>query len=145
MLPVKQKAFKDMYIYGANFLAVAPTAVATFVINISADSDFELQKLTYSADLAGAAQTDSSRTVPKCSLIVLDNGSGRQMMDRAIPIPSFFGNGEKPYILPTPRLWRRNTSISLTLTNYDAAETYNVYLGFIGVKIFTDASFVNGL
>jgi len=127
---------KDFFIYGANFLAVGAGLTQTVLLNIQADSDFEVQKLCFASDLNAAAQTDATRTVPKCSLIILDTGSGRQMMNQAIDLTTFFGDGQNPFILPTPKTFRANTSVSLALTNYSAAEIYNVRLSLIGVKIF---------
>ena len=127
---------RDFFIYGTNFLAVAAAGVVTNTIGIQADSDFEVQKLNFASDLNAAAQTDSSRTIPKCTLIILDTGSGRQLMNQAIDLTTFFGNGLQPFILPMPKTFRANTSLAITLTNYSAAETYNVRLSLIGVKIF---------
>lgn len=127
---------RDFYIYGTNFLALGAGITTTNVIAIQADADFEIQKLTFASDLNGAAQTDSTRTVPKCSLIILDTGSGRQLMNQAIDLTTFFGNGANPFILPLPKTFRANTALSVALTNYSAAEIYNVRLSLIGAKVF---------
>lgn len=127
---------KDFFIYGSNFLSIAAGATQTNTIAIQADSDFELLKLCFASDLAAGVQTDSTRTIPQCTLIILDTGSGRQLMNQGIDLTTFFGNGESPFILPVVKKFRANTALSLALTNYSSAQTYNVRLSLIGAKVF---------
>lgn len=127
---------RDFYIYGTNFANIAAGATLTNIISIQADSDFEVQKMNFSSDLAGGVQTDSTRTIPQCSVVILDTGSGRQLMNQAIDLTTFFGNGLQPFILPMPKVFRANTALSIALTNYSAAQVYNVKMSFIGVKLF---------
>lgn len=127
---------KDFFIYGSNFLAIAAGATQTNTIAIQADSDFELLKLAYASDLNAAVQTDSTRTIPQCTLIILDTGSGRQLMNQGIDLTTIMGNGENPFILPIPKKFRANTALSLALTNYSAAQTYNVRISLIGAKVY---------
>ena len=127
---------KDFYVYSANVASIASGANATSNINIEADSDFELQKLTVFADIAAAAQTASTRVLPLVTLQITDTGSGRQLFSDSIPIPLIFGDGNLPFILPNPRRFASNSVIQLSFTNYDAASTYQLYLGFVGVKTY---------
>ena len=127
---------RDFFTYESEALALAPAASANDIINIEADSDFILQKLTFEADIAAATQTDSTRVVPLVTVQLIDSGSGRQMMQNPIPIPSIFGTGQLPLILPNPRKFLRNTTIQVAYTNFSAATTYNVRLAFIGYKIY---------
>ena len=131
-----QEIARDFFIYGANFLALAPGVSATQSISIQADSDFVVQKLAYRADVAAAGQTQSTRVIPLTTILITDTGSGRQLMNQAINMADFFGTGESPFILPQPKIFRANTLISITLANFDAAQTYNIRLSFIGVKSF---------
>lgn len=131
-----QEIARDFFIYGVSFLGLAPGASATNSVSIQADSDFIAQKLAYSADLAGASQTDSSRVIALCDVLITDTGSGRQLMNSGVPISCFFGQGDSPFILPQPKIFRANTLISVTVTNNSAADTYNLKLSFIGVKSF---------
>ena len=128
---------RDFYIYEAETVLIAVGALTNDVINIEADSDFILQKLTYQADVgSGAAQTDATRVIPNVLLQITDTGSGRQLMQNPIPIPSFFGTGRVPFILPNPRLFMRNSTIALAFTSFEAAITPTVRLAFIGYKIY---------
>lgn len=127
---------RDFYVYEAAALALASGASANDTIQIEANSDFWLQKLTYQADIAAAAFLSSTRPIPNVTLQITDSGSARQLMNNPIPIPSFFGTGELPFILPNPRKFEKNTVIQLAFTNFDAAVAYNVRLAFIGYKIY---------
>ena len=127
---------KDFYIYEEDFSALANGATATGSINIQADSDFVLQKLTYFADIAAAVQTDSSRVVPLVTVQITDTGSGRNLMETATPISNIFGTGEIPFILPQPKLFLARSNINITVANFSAGTTYNLRLALIGHKVF---------
>jgi hypothetical protein len=60
-------------------------------------------------------------------------------MQNPIPIPSFFGTGQLPFILPNPRLFMRNSTIQVAFTSFDAAAVYNIRLAFIGYKVYGTA------
>ena len=114
---------KEFFVYSVAFAAVAPGLTAPGQIIIQADADFETQKLTFTSD-------------PKCNLLITDTGSGRNLMNKAIDLMCLFGNAQNPFILSVPKIFRANTSISFALTNYSAAETYNLQLSLIGAKLY---------
>ncbi len=130
---------RDFYVYEVETIAIAVGASTNDTISIEADSDFILQKLTYAADIAGASQTESTRIIPNVLLQITDTGSGRQLMQDPIPIPSFFGTGQLPFILPNPRLFMRNSTIQIAFTSFEAAVTPDVRLAFIGYKVYGTA------
>ena len=127
---------RDFYIYEAEALAIAPAGSANDIINIEADSDFILQKFAYEADIAAAAFTFNTKPLPLITIQLIDSGSGRQLMQNPIPVTSFMGDGQLPFILPNPRKFLRNSTIQVAFTNFDAAVTYNIRLAFIGYKIY---------
>lgn len=131
------KIYTDFYVYSAVFAALAFGASATQNITVQADSDFILQKLTYQADIAAGNVTDSSRIIPLVTVLITDSGSGRQIMDRAIPVATFFGTGNLPFILPNPKVFKARANITIQATNYSAGTTYNLYLSLIGIKTFS--------
>jgi len=132
----KWEYLKDFYTYALAFSSLAAGASATGSFNVQADSDFAVLKQTYFADIAAAAQTRANLVIPLVTVIIIDTGSGRQLMDSGVPIPSIFGTGEEPYILPTPKIFSARSTVQVTLTNFDAASTYNIRLMFTGTKIF---------
>lgn len=129
-------SIKDYYVYGVNFLAVAAGATQTQTLAIQADSDFEVLKLTFASNLNAAVQTANSETIPQASILIVDTGSGRQLMNQAIDLTTMFGNARNPFIIPTPKRFRANSAITFALTNYSTAEVYNIRLSLHGNKIF---------
>lgn len=128
---------KDFYYYKAIVSTLAAAGSATSIINIEANSDFIWLKSAYFADVAGAAQTDSTRVIPLVRVAITDSGSGRQLQNLPIPIASMGGHEGLPLNLPVPREFQKNSNISITFTNYSAATTYaNVELTLIGYKKF---------
>lgn len=137
----KRYIAKDFYIYQEDFSALANSTSATGTINIQADSDFILQKMTYFADIAAAVQTDSSRVVPLITIQIIDAGSGRNLLEAPAPISSLFGEGDLPFILPTPRVFFARSNVELTVANFSAATTYNLRISFIGYKAYPEGMY----
>jgi len=127
---------KDFFVYEIDFDALGNGASATSNINIQADSDFVVQKMTYFADISEAVQTDSSRVIPLCTIQITDTGSGRNLLDNAAPIPNIFGTGQIPFILPNPKLFVARSTVTFTVANFSAATEYNLRLSLIGYKKF---------
>lgn len=137
MMPEAAKQRRDFFVYDIDFATLAPGGTANGQIQIQADADFELQKLTHFSDIAAAGQTESTRVLPLVTIQITDTGTGRQMFNQPVPIGAMFGDGRIPFILPTTKVFSRNASVAFVLSNYDAANTYNVRLQLIGAKIFT--------
>lgn len=126
----------SFFVHQATFTALAAAADGSVEIKVEADSDFYWYKAAYFADIAAAAQTDSTRVIPLVTVLITDNGSDRQLMRSAVPVPSIFGTGEIPFILPAPHRFMASSTFSVAVTNFDAAATYNLRLQFIGYKKF---------
>lgn len=107
-------------------------------VNIEADSDFLCQKLTAMVLL------DDDSVVPldeaALTIVILDTGSGRNIMSSAVPLNGMFGTGQLPFILPTPKVYKASGQIQVTVFNVGAANYNAVYLNFIGQKCFLKAS-----
>lgn len=128
---------RDFFVYELDFAALANGASAVpNSFTVMSDSNFLWQYGAMQVDIAAAAQTSSTQIVPLVSCTIQDQGSGRQLMSSAVPINSIFGNGQLPFPLPTPRFFRAQTQVTVALTNFSAASTYNIKLSFIGTKIF---------
>jgi hypothetical protein len=130
------RVFRDFFSYTITFAALAAAVSADGQIQIQADSDFELQKWTYFADIAAAVQTESSRVLPLVTLQVTDQGVGRQMFSAAAAIPAIMGDGRIPFILPTTKVFNAKSTVLFTVANFSAATTYNLRLVLLGAKIF---------
>lgn len=127
---------RDFYVYELDFAAVAPGAASTASFNVQADSDFLWTSAAFFADIAAGAQLESTKIIPLMSILITDTGSGRQLMNTAVPITSLFGDGKLPFMLPRQRPFRANSTVTATVNNFDAAATYNLRLAFIGEKGF---------
>lgn len=129
---------EDFYTYNIQFEDIDAGETQTGFIQIEADSDFLIQKLAYFSNIAGAAQTFNTIDIPLCTILIVDTGSGRQIMNNPVPVTSMFGDGRLPYILPTPKLFVKNSRINVTLFNFSASTEYDdVWINFEGKKIFT--------
>lgn len=127
---------KDFFTYEVDFSTVLAGSSQTQSFTIQADADFLLSKLAYTANITNAAFTEANRPIPNVSVLIQDTGSGRNLMNLAVPIVNIFGSGQLPFILPRQRIFLANATVNVTLNNYDAAQAYNLRLSFIGEKGF---------
>jgi hypothetical protein len=132
----RREVSRDIFAYRIPFTSIASLATQNYSLQFDVDADFLWQKATMQADIAAAGQTASSLVVPLCNLLMTDSGSGRNFMSGAVPLSTIFGTGSLPFILPNPKQFRAGSTLAFALSNYDAANTYNVYLTLWGVKIF---------
>lgn len=127
----------SFFTYTFNIASIAPGAVETDVINIENDSQFVWVKTTYFCDLAGAVQTDSSRVIPLINVLMTDSGSARQFSDEAQPVNSIAGQGNIPFILPSPFIFKNNANINASFTNVSNATTYlNLLVSLHGYRVY---------
>jgi len=116
--------------------SLAAAATSTVISNIDQSAYFVWCKTTYSATIANAAQTDSSRVVPLVTVQLTDSGSQRQLFDAPQPIPNIAGFAGIPQLLEQPYLFKPNSNVSGSFTSFDAAATYaNLYLTLIGYRV----------
>ncbi len=132
-----QKIVKDFFTYSTGRVAVAQGVSVVTNISIQADADFEILKLTGYADIAGGAETYNTRVIPNALILITDTGSGRQLMNLAVPFFTLFGSGESPFILPTPRLISARSNLQIQFTSFEAVNANNICIDFVGNKIFT--------
>lgn len=137
VVPEPEQTRRDFYTYGINFLALAAGATANGAIAVEADSEFEVQKLAYFADIAAAVQTESTRVLPLVTVQITDTGTGRPMFSIPLAIPSIMGDGRIPFLLPTTKVFTKRASIAVAVVNFSAATAYNLRLVLIGSKIFS--------
>lgn len=134
----ESKVEMQPYVFTLTFgpLVVAATAAPqSFIVDSSAP--FMLVSQNYQSDIAGATSTMGTTNVPNASVQIQDQSSNRNWQAQAVPIPSIFGNGQRPYFLPQPRLIPANTTITVSVTSFEAAVTPTVRLSFIGFRYYT--------
>ena len=129
--------FEDQYTYVTSVQALAAGGNDTFNLQIEADAYFVITKMSYMADIAGAAQTESSRVIALVRVLITDTGSGRNLMNSAVDLSSIAGHEGLPFITPTARWILPNSAVNVQFSNYSAATTYaNVSLYFHGKKMW---------
>jgi len=129
---------EDFFTYNIQFEDIGFGVTKTGFIQIEADSDFLIQKLAYFSSIDGTPQSLLSADIPLCTILIVDTGSGRQIMNAPVPVGALFGDGRLPYILPTPKLFVKNSRINVTLFNFSVATEYDdIWINFEGKKIFT--------
>lgn len=129
--------YRSYYVYTLGVDSIAASAVASDTVNIENDSQFIWTKTSYFCDLAGAAQTDSSRVIPLVNLQITDSGSARQFFDEAQPVNSIAGQGNIPFILPSPFVFKNNANINASFTNFSNASTYlNLKISLHGFRVY---------
>ena len=72
--------------------------------------------------------TESTDVIPLVTVLINDTGTSRNLMNAPIPIGSLAGDGKRPYRIVRPRLFRANSIINLTFTNYAVAGTTYTHL-----------------
>lgn len=127
---------RDFFVYQAEAVTIPAGGNITDTIQIQADADFILQKLTYQADNAAAQEDASTRVLPNVLVQITDTGSSRRLFFEPVPVTSVFGTGELPFILPNPRLFRKTGVIQIDFTSFEAAATPTVRLSFIGYRYY---------
>lgn len=136
----KPEFVSDVFSYVFPTFTIAPAANQTQQVVIQADSAFECFSIAFHADIAVAAFVWNTRPIPNVTLILQDTGSGRNLMNGAVPLSAIAGIAEQPAYLPQPKTFNPLAAIQATLTNFDAAVTYNIRLTLNGRKIYNLSS-----
>lgn len=126
----------DFFVYNALFNTITQGTTQTTNIQIQADSDFEIQKLTAFAS-HDAATEPSQDSMQYLNVLITDTGTGRQLSDIAVPVRSLFGSAELPFILPNTKILQSRATLSIQVSNISSNFDYDILqLSFIGRKIF---------
>lgn len=132
-----QKIVTDFFVYSPPIItSLAAGASQQVTVNIEADSNFELQKLTYYVD-ANATMTQATRVIPQMSLQITDQGSSRNLFNQAVPLSMVAGEGDLPFIMPVTKWFKRNSLVTFSIANFGGTDTYyNIYIAMIGKKVW---------
>lgn len=131
-----QPAYIEFFTYATTRFSIAPAATPSQNITIQNDADFLVDKITYAADNAGAAQTDSTRIVPNISVQLITSGSGKAWSNTPVMLPGMIGYASLPFILTKPYLLYANTTLTINFQSFEAANTYNLQLLLHGRKLY---------
>lgn len=125
---------RDFFVYEVDFSLLSNGGVANGSFTVQADSNFLWQYGAIYCD--GNSDITTAMTIPMVSAVIKDSSSGRDLMSGAVPLSSIFGNGQLPFLLPTPRFFRAQTQVTISLSNFASSADYNLRLSFIGTKFF---------
>lgn len=143
---VKKNYWLDPFTFTTNFVTPNQlTASGTVTLNfiVQNDSAFAICKTTFIvtdtnnaavANLQPFGSGGASSLVP-ILVTMTDSGSGRSLMDNAVPIDSLFGTAQRPRIWPIPKILDPNSTFATTLQNLEATARH-VRLAYHGYKIF---------
>jgi hypothetical protein len=119
--------------FGTTALGASP-AVVTIPTQITADSDFVVQRMNLTSwSAAGTLTAD-----PDYLLLLTINGSAVQLMDQPQSVQNLCGNftsNKVPADWPYPYLMIANNTLSAQLTNRSAVAANRVDLSYIGFKV----------
>jgi len=119
-----------------NIASIAAAGSTTNSITFDNDSAFEWTKITVTADIAGAVQTQSSLVLVLGTVQIQDTGQGAYYSNAAIALAAYQGQLGLPYVMPAPQIIAPNATLQFNWNNYSAATTYaNLRLQLHGWKI----------
>ncbi len=136
-LPAAPPLSEDFYTYALDYGALAAgVAGASQKIQAEANSWFVLYKMAQFSAVAGATQSSGTLIVPLCTITIQDTSAGWQWSNTPVPLGSIFGSAGLPFILPNPRVWAPNSSITIQITNVATGVNYSdITLSFIGKRL----------
>ena len=127
---------KDLFTYSIRFqnlLSGGGTAQGQFAIDTQCD--FMWQKATFW--LFNSTDNEVDIGFGDILFTITESGTGRKITNIPTPLVSVFGSANYPFVLPTAKLFRARSSITMTLTNNSTNIDYsNVYCNFIGTQLF---------
>lgn len=132
---VRRALRMDQYAYVIDFLPLAGGAAAEGSFTVENEADFDLEQLTYFAEIGSATQTESTRVIPVVT-VTLSTQDTRKLNFKALPIPALFGIGSIPFVFKRPKRLVARSQVIANVTNRVAGTAYNLWLVFIGTKIY---------
>lgn len=109
----------------------AANTAATAVISIQSDADFVLQQMTMTA-----FDVTTFVANPNATVLLSDPSNSSPISDGYVALTTVFGTASLPFILPVPRMIRRNGSLTIAINSNNSTGTVTYYLSFIGHKLY---------
>lgn len=122
------------YGYNLTFLSLAAAGTASQTLSIAANADFILTGIHHRSNVAAAGQTVQTKTAPLIRMLITDSGSNEQFTNSAVDLENYSSN-DFMINLDYPRIVSGRSTLTVQLTNYDAAQTYNTDIFFRGVLV----------
>ena len=123
------------YHFPLTFVVAAGVTSAPQQIQIDASAPFMLVSQEYFCSVSPVVAVTTIQQA-NLSVQIVDQQSNRQWQSAAVPVDTIFGTGRQPYFYPQPRLIAANTSLQVTVNNFDTAQTYSLTLTFSGYRYY---------
>lgn len=132
----EQVRVRTYFTYPVPAVSLAAGASATSVVRIESATNFYWIKSTYHADDDAAVgnQEAATRIIPSVDVQIQTSGADRNLFNAFVPIPSVFGTGEIPFVLPMPMLLQANSELRVDFLSREATRTLNIALSLVGWK-----------
>lgn len=121
--PQKPTGYREFFVYSTGAVSVGANATVTATIQISADADFEVTKLT-------ARPTNWNFTAQ-----FQDSTTTKNWFDRAVHAEGVLGTALRPHILAIPRRIRGNAAVTVTLAD-SSGIAQTIWVNLIGHKVY---------
>jgi hypothetical protein len=129
--------FLEYFVVPLRFPSLATAITNEQSAQIPKDSDFLLREINRAVVVGGVPIE-----LPDALMDLVDSGSGRLFNTSVRPhILTVTGTGERPYILPEPRIIAGGNALSATIENVGAATIDRAHITLVGTKIFYRGSF----
>lgn len=124
----------DWFLYEANpWLPLAAGATTPQTLQVDSDADF----LAFACvGIARNPATAAQSTENPFLVSARSSGTGADLFSAAVDWNMIVGNANRPAWWGMPRLMARSSTYVFTLQNLDAANAWNVRLGFWGIKVY---------
>jgi hypothetical protein len=117
------------YVFSCPPIVFAAAGTLTANVNIDGSADFRANYMTIGVTQANLVVVNWGGTIQ-----IDETGKGRTLFDRPQLVDMFRGIGQLPYRFEPPRLFRRNSTVVITLVNPVATAT-TIQVAFHGHKL----------
>lgn len=142
----EQVRVRSFFAYPVPFVQLAPGDQLSSTVRIESASDFYWIKSTYWAEDNSAigGQEQATRIIPSVDVQIQSSGADRNMFNGYVPVPSAFGTGELPFVLPFPAEMLANSEVRFDFRSREASRTINLYCTLLGWKDYGELEVPNG-
>ncbi len=130
------KTYLQYFTYSTGWMVMAAAvgAPGTATLSILSDANFLAKYMTVAVMQADVLVNNWAGT-----LLINDSGVGRDLSNIATVVQAFQGSGSLPYPFDPPRVFAKNSSLVITVTNNVATAT-KVQVVLHGSKVFKTRS-----
>lgn len=130
--------FLEHFVIALRWPAIASAASSEQSGQVPSGSDFLLREINRAFYTPAGTFTEN----PDALMDLVDSGSGRLFNTSVRPhVVTVTGTGQRPFILPEPRIVEGGNALSVTLENLSGAQIDRAHISLIGTKIFYRGNF----